>query len=63
MTRKDYIAIAEVIKDDADYYGDASDAKVALREVAGALCDVFERGNHMFDRARFLKACGFSDDQ
>lgn len=61
MTKKDYIAIAQVIKQSNRETGDAKANQVRahlLACVAQDLGDVMERNNPRFDRARFLSACG-----
>jgi len=67
MTRKDYVAIAEVFKEQTKWLQpeiiqNEQQSYNTLRHLAKDLCDVFERDNPLFDRDRFLKACGFSDD-
>lgn len=52
MTRKDYVAIADIIDG-------ARDQGLTLEEVAEKLADTMEKDNPRFDRARFLEACGF----
>jgi hypothetical protein len=56
MSRKDYEAIAAIIKG-ARLYTSADDP-VAL--IATALAAAFAQDNPRFDRARFLAACGVS---
>lgn len=56
MTKKDYIAIAAVIKV-ANNQGDTATCKFIARNIA----DVFQSDNSKFDRARFLRACGIED--
>lgn len=53
MTRKDYIAIAQVIKTATEEHGKAR----ATDAIALALCEVFRNDNQrLFDRERFLAA-------
>lgn len=67
MTRKHFEAIAADIKDaqiEANQFT-LSDAELSqslegIRMVADRLADTFERFNDNFDRARFIKACGFN---
>ena len=65
MTRKDYIAIAALVRGhlvpDAVPLSPESDGNVAVELLAASLADLFEQGNPQFDRARFLKACGISE--
>ena len=53
MTKKHYVAIAEIIKSEAmaTPYGYRAD-------IAGKLADYFKQDNPKFDRERFLTACG-----
>ena len=52
MTRKHYVAIAEIIA----YRLCAKDNHP--HEIAKRLADYFKRDNPKFDRERFLTACG-----
>lgn len=56
MSRKDYVAIAAVIR----LYVGLADANTldALRGAARGIADVFAADNPRFDRDRFLAACG-----
>ncbi len=56
MTKKDYVAIAAVISDAAVI--DHQDVTVVLRRVALGIADHAAKGNSLFDRNRFLVACG-----
>jgi hypothetical protein len=63
MTRKDYIAIAAVIKGIGDstptpHYITPDTRESVLATVADALADVMATDNDQFDRKRFLAACG-----
>lgn len=56
MTKKDFEAIAEVIREvrhgeNCSSYSDVSEA------IARGLADVCAENNGRFDRARFLRAC------
>lgn len=64
MSRKDYIAAAEIIaaankanKDNTPTVRKAKNA--ALREVMEGLCSMFGRDNGHFDRYKFQTACGY----
>lgn len=61
MSRKDYEAIAAAIKAEATEWGDlvTESDKQVLRAVAQRIARVFESDNPRFDRAKFLRACGF----
>ena len=56
MTKKDYIAIAQAIKQ-TDEWHDMAGGPV-LPVLIGKLVYIMERDNPRFDRARFLQACG-----
>lgn len=56
MTRKDYEAIAEVIR--AERGRVSEDQEWALDRLTERLADVFGRDNPRFDRDRFLRAAG-----
>jgi hypothetical protein len=53
MTRKDYVLIADVIKN-LDECIDSD----GLEALADNMADALESDNPRFDRARFLDACG-----
>ena len=62
MTRKDYVKLADVLKDltpvkmaDTGYYQGASDTHYTT---CHKLADALASDNPAFDRARFLEACG-----
>lgn len=52
MTRKDFIAIAKIIKD-----SEPRKTK-AKRLMVAELCDLYKQTNPRFDRERFKTACG-----
>jgi hypothetical protein len=58
MSRKDYVAIAEAIREakreTAETLGSSYVLRLAAEEIARAL----KRDNARFDRERFLTACG-----
>ncbi len=58
MTRKDYIAIAAAIKRNLDAYGDYTEARQAMTEIAISVSQVMARDNARFDSIKFLAACG-----
>lgn len=58
MSRKDYVAFAEVIALEIKANIPATKAEQAVIDVAKSMADVFKRDNPNFDRARFLTACG-----
>jgi hypothetical protein len=55
MSRKDYVAIAEILKRHHDV--EEMD-KETLISVAKNLAHVFKANNQRFDTERFLNACG-----
>lgn len=57
MSRKDYVAIADVFAKAADSTVRRTKRDVA-RELAEEVANVFAADNPAFDRERFLKACG-----
>ena len=62
MTRKDFIAVAEIIRDHGNILSINSafdnGAKFAANRIARELAKVFKQQNPRFDTARFLEACG-----
>lgn len=60
MSKKDYVLIANAIKEIADYKTVDVSAMVAIEEVAKNLADTFKSQNSRFDTNRFLTACGFN---
>lgn len=54
MTRKDYVLIAEALKEARRVSQYPDGISTAARCIAGALA----AANPRFDRARFLRACG-----
>jgi hypothetical protein len=60
MTRKDYEAIAEVIKDARDYWcpDGANLADPCSLSIACGIAAVMQTDNPRFDRDKFLTACG-----
>ncbi len=61
MTKKEYVAIAEVIRDVRKDYGNSGStdagAREALDTLTSNLADVFKADNTAFDRDRFVRAC------
>ena len=59
MTRKDYVLIAEAIKNaNQNWEGFAPEATLAIEGLAKSLSVQLAIDNSRFDRARFLEACG-----
>lgn len=64
MTRRHFEAFARMICERrealAGPFGcDAEAADIAVREMAGLVCDIARQFNPRFDRNRFMKAAGF----
>jgi len=53
MTRKDYVMLAEVVKNLDEVIDE-----YALEVLAGNMADALAADNDRFDRGRFLSACG-----
>lgn len=60
MTRKDYVMIAEAIRDAADE-AIIPPMREALKTAAEYIGDGMKRDNARFDRTRFMAACGFAN--
>ena len=59
MTRKDYELIAGAIKSMQDAYtGDDWTINGAMYPFASQISDALEKTNPLFNRDKFLKACG-----
>ena len=61
MTKKDFIAVAEIIREHGNIFiGSSFDdgAKFAANRIARELAKVFKQQNPRFDTVRFLEACG-----
>jgi len=56
MTRKDYIFIAKIIKDNTSINGDTI-TKVNKGALIVDLCEMFKDDNNLFNSDRFIKAC------
>lgn len=59
MSRKDYVAIAEVLSGDLATAANPGEA-FKVTGIAKSLADVFKRDNPNFDRQRFYAAVGFN---
>ncbi|MCK5611635.1 hypothetical protein KAR91_57725 [Candidatus Pacearchaeota archaeon] len=62
VTKKDFRAIAEIIKYEYTRYGDTglddSEGKLTAASIAGQLSGYFTEQNPKFDRQKFLNVCG-----
>jgi hypothetical protein len=61
MSRKDYVAMAEVIKREIDAATNTRQAR-SISNIARGMADTFKRDNSRFDRVRFYHACGLDDN-
>ena len=57
MTRKDYIKIARIIKDNKLYTNNSTRKILKHDNLVHDLVLMFEDDNHLFDRQRFINAC------
>ena len=57
MTRKDYIKIAKIIKDNKIYTNNSTRKILKHDNLVHDLVLMFEDDNHLFDRERFIQAC------
>jgi hypothetical protein len=62
MTRKDYIKIAKIIKDNTSKKLEICNA-LNKRGVISELCIVFKEDNNNFDNNRFINACYDDEDR
>jgi len=58
MTRKDYVLLADAIKNARKVEDDMGTVLVSVAHLAHTLATELEIDNSRFDRARFLTACG-----
>lgn len=58
MTRKDYVMIAETLRQNRKDFNEGEDGLMLLTILAHQLANGLEADNPRFDRARFLVACG-----
>jgi len=59
MTKKHFIAIAQIIKENG--YGDGNYDAVQS-QIAYGLAKYFKEQNALFDESRFIEACGLVDN-
>lgn len=62
MSRKDYQAVAKVLREEREDWGSEGSVQLALSYVASRLAGVFADDNARFDRDKFLAAAGASFD-
>lgn len=58
MTRKNYEAVAQVLRQVRQDWKGEGDVQVALSYVASGLAGVFAADNQRFDRTKFIQAAG-----
>ena len=57
MTRKHYIKIAKIIKDNKLYTNNSTRKILKHDSLIDDLCDMMYKDNNLFDRHRFIDAC------
>ena len=57
MTRKDYIKIARIIKDNKLYTNNSTRKILKHDSLINDICDMMYEDNNLFDRAKFIQAC------
>lgn len=62
FTRKHFRMVAENISGQLEYADDVEAAENILRPLAENFAEEFKRSNSRFDRAKFLEACGFDNE-
>lgn len=66
MTKKDFIVVAACFEHEVYGWLQNEDGKkqseyIAIKELAETMASAFIKGNPRFDRAKFMKACGFEN--
>ena len=62
MSRKHYVAVAKIIKDNTLVQSDKMLPTLSKTAVVSELCTLFVRDNNNFDMKRFIDACDIVDD-
>ena len=62
MSRKHYVVIAKIIKDNTLVQSDKMLPTLSKTAVVSELCTLFVRDNNNFDMKRFIDACDIVDD-
>ena len=57
ISRKHYVAIASIIKDNTIYLNNSTRRILKKDSLINDLCQVFARDNNLFDSSRFRNAC------
>lgn len=58
MTRKDYIKLADLLKENRQAWNQSSVALEAIDDIERGLCVILAEDNSNFDRQRFIDAAG-----
>lgn len=58
MTKKDYILIADILNNNKDLH--AQNSRDTIKRVAEQLADKMILDNPLFNKDKFLTACGFN---
>lgn len=63
MTKKDYIAIAKIIKENSDYHdpddGESNTKCITVKTLTNELSKLFAADNPHFNKDKFIKACDY----
>ena len=62
MSRKHYIRVAKIVKDNTLVKGGKMLPTLSKVAVVSELCTMFKADNSLFDRQRFISACDVVDD-
>ena len=65
MTKKDYVKIAKIVKDNSKIvvFDNGTNANIVNKKILiDELCDMFKEDNSLFSRDRFIDAC-YDDDE
>ena len=62
MTRKTYIAVAKIVKDNTIVKSGKMLPTINKVAMVAELCTLFKADNGLFDRQRFIDACDVVDD-
>ena len=58
MTRKDYVMIADILRNNREDFIEGEDGFTVIEIIANQMASALQADNPRFDRARFLTACG-----
>ena len=59
MTRKDYVALAEDIKNTMNYFDGVQEPKRVLQILVSNFMEYLKEDNANFNSVKFAEACGF----